>query len=155
MSAQQFILITDWTFDAPLDRVWALIERTEDWPGWWPAVKSVTKLHDGDEQGVGAVRHIEWRTALPYEIAFDVEARRIEPMRLIEGRARGELDGVGLWTFEGNETRTDVRYDWRIDVTKPWMRTLAPLLRPVFAWNHNKVMNWGETGARKRLAGEI
>jgi hypothetical protein len=151
VAAQQFILVTDWHLDAPLSRVWALIERTEDWPGWWRAVKSVTPIRDGDERGIGTVRHIAWRTALPYSIAFDVEVTRVEPMRLIEGRARGELDGVGLWTFDGDETRTHVRYDWRVDLIKPWMRVLAPLLRPVFAWNHNKVMSWGEAGARRRL----
>jgi len=31
-------------------------------------------------------------------------------------------------------------------------RAAAPLLRPVFAWNHGKVMCWGETGLANRRA---
>lgn len=152
MVARQFILITDWTFDAPIERVWALIERTDDWPGWWPAVRAVSCLREGDERGVGAVRRLTWRTALPYSLSFDVEVTQVEPLAFIEGRARGELDGVGQWMFQPAGERTHVRYDWRVDVTKAWMRAMAPLLRPVFAWNHGKVMAWGADGARRRLA---
>ena len=44
-----------------------------------------------------------------------------------------------------------MRYDWRVDVTKPWQVALAPLLRPVFAWNHNVVMGWGYEDLKTRL----
>jgi hypothetical protein len=32
------------------------------------------------------------------------------------------------------------------------MRALAPLLRPVFAWNHGTVMRRGEAGLTRLLA---
>jgi hypothetical protein len=32
------------------------------------------------------------------------------------------------------------------------MRTLLPILRPAFAWNHNAVMTAGESGLRRYLA---
>lgn len=153
MAATHFSLVSDWHLDAPLDRVWALIEATGDWPAWWRAVERVELLREGDADGVGRVIRISWRTALPYRIAFDVETVRVEKPREIEGRATGELDGTGIWTLTPDgEARTHVRYLWRVEVTRTWMRLLAPLLRPVFAWNHNKVMAWGLEGARKRLA---
>jgi hypothetical protein len=34
------------------------------------------------------------------------------------------------------------------------MRQLAPLLRPVFAWNHGVVMGWGEDGLQRKLAAD-
>jgi uncharacterized protein YndB with AHSA1/START domain len=145
-------LITDWAFDAPIERVWTLIERTEEWPSWWRAVSAVEGLREGDVRGVGAVRRLTWRTALPYSIKFDVEVTQVEPLAFIEGRASGELDGIGQWRFRADGERTMVRYDWTVDVRKPWMQALAPLLRPAFAWNHGKVMAWGEDGARQRLA---
>lgn len=154
MAARQFAIITDWAFDAPIERVWALIERTDDWPHWWPAVLAVASMRDGDARGVGAVRRLTWRTALPYSLSFDVEVTQIEPLAFIEGRATGELDGIGQWTFAALGERTHVRSDWRVEVTRPWMRALAPVLRPAYAWNHGKVMAWGEDGARKRLAAE-
>ena len=77
---------------------------------------------------------------------------RVEPMTLIEGRAEGELDGLGRWTLKAHSARTQVRYDWIVDVTRPWMRVAAPLLRPVFAWNHGIVMRWGYEGLTCKLA---
>jgi len=32
------------------------------------------------------------------------------------------------------------------------MRRLLPVLRPVFAWNHDKVMQAGDAGLRRHLA---
>ena len=43
------------------------------------------------------------------------------------------------------------RYEWIVDVTRPWQRWFAPLLRPVFAWSHNVVMGWGEAGLKRKL----
>ncbi len=154
MATTHFSLISDWHFEAPLERVWALIEASEAWPEWWRAVKRVELVRDGAADGVGAVRRLTWATALPYTLAFDVETVRVVRHSEIEGRAFGELDGTGLWNFYTEPHGIHVRYTWRVEVTKPWMRRLAPLLRPMFAWNHNKVMAWGLEGARRRL-GEI
>lgn len=151
MSVTQFELVSHWRIAAPLERVWIEILDTDAWPEWWRAVRKVERLREGGSDGVGALRRITWATALPYTITFDVEASRIDPMHLIEGRASGELNGVGLWTLTPDGDFTAVRYDWRVDLGKAWMRAFAPMLRPVFAWNHNVLMGWGEADLRKRL----
>jgi hypothetical protein len=151
LAATAFDLVSRWQLAAPLERVWSVILATDEWPEWWRAVKHVEKLSDGAADGVWARRRITWSTALPYTLAFDVEVTRIEPMRTIEARATGELNGLGLWTLEGDDRQTRVRYDWRVELAKPWMRFCAPLLRPAFAWNHQVVLGWGETDIRKRL----
>ena len=30
-----------------------------------------------------------------------------------------------------------MRFDWRVFADRPLLRTLTPLLRPVFRWNHD------------------
>jgi hypothetical protein len=151
MAAQRFDLTTDWHLPVPLEAVWEVLIRTEDWPSWWRAVKKVTLIAPGSPDGVGAVREFTWGTALPYTITFRMTATRVEPMKVIEGEARGELDGLGRWTLGEEEGGTHVHYDWQVDVTKPWQVALSPILRPVFAWNHVVVMGWGEEGIRRRL----
>lgn len=151
MTSQQFNLTTEWRVKAPLDRVWAELTRPEDWPQWWRAVKRVELLHAGDADGLGAERQLTWRTALPYELTFVMRTTRIEPMSVIEGQAIGELDGIGRWTPRDGGSETLVRYEWQVSVTRPWMRTLAPLLRPAFTWNHHVVMRWGYQGLCRRL----
>jgi hypothetical protein len=114
----------------------------------------VETLQAGDASGVGSLRRMTWRTALPYSLTFDMRTVRVEPKSLIEGRAQGELAGTGRWTLDGESGKTHVRYDWRVEVTQPWMRLVAPLARPVFAWNHGVVMRWGGEGLARRLAAQ-
>ena len=151
MAARDLHLVTAWRLAAPVEAVWPLIAAPEAWPSWWRAVAKVETLAPGDADGVGALRRIAWRTALPYTLTFVVRTTKVEPMRSIEGRAEGELDGTGLWTFTPSGGGTHLRYDWRVAVTKPWMRVAAPLLRPIFAWNHGKVMGCGEADLARRL----
>lgn len=153
MPATSFHLVTDWTFAAPREAVWRALLAPEEWPSWWRAVTKVERLAPGDANGVGAVRRMTWRTALPYTLTFDMRMTRVEPMTLIEGRAQGELTGLGRWTlFSPAGGSTAVRYEWIVEVTKPWQRLIAPLARPVFTWNHNVVMGWGHEGLARKLA---
>jgi hypothetical protein len=152
MSTHRFDLITEWHLDDPIESVWLLLTAIENWPLWWRAVKRVEPLEPGDANGLGALHRMTWKTALPYQLTFDMRMTRVEPMSVLEGRASGELDGVGLWTLRSDGDGTNVRYDWNIEITRPWMRASAPLLRPVFTWNHNVVMAWGHEDIRVRLA---
>ncbi len=45
-----------------------------------------------------------------------------------------------------------MRYEWIVEVKEPRLRLLAPLLRPLFVWNHNTVMGWGFQGLVAKLA---
>jgi uncharacterized protein YndB with AHSA1/START domain len=56
MAATQFHLITEWTFEAPIEPVWQALMAPEEWPSWWRAVAKVERLVEGDADGVGAVR---------------------------------------------------------------------------------------------------
>ena len=122
------------------------------WPEWWPFVVRVELLRQGDADDIGSVRRITWKTALPYTLTFDSELIAIERFRRMEGRAFGELDGRGIWTFRDDGGTTHVRYDWQVATTKAWMNLLAPIARPVFSWNHDKVMSGGFQGLKSRLS---
>ncbi|MGB2693076.1 MAG: hypothetical protein WBB48_06550 [Thermodesulfobacteriota bacterium] len=72
-------------------------------------------------------------------------------MAYLEGIAKGELDGKGIWRLSEDGDQTIARYDWFVNTTKPWMNILAPLAKPVFEWNHKVVMSWGAQSLAKRL----
>jgi hypothetical protein len=126
----------------------------EQWPEWWRGVCAVQVIEHGDTEGIGAYRRMTWRSALPYRLTFNMRTIRIEAQRLIEGVADGELTGRGLWTLASGEGGTDVQYEWQVEATRRWMRALAPLAKPVFAWNHGVVMEWGRQGLAQRLGVE-
>jgi uncharacterized protein YndB with AHSA1/START domain len=146
-----FQLESRWHLAAPVGRVWSALQHTESWPRWWPYVRRVTVVREGDARGLGSVRHIDWASRLPYGIAFDVEVVEIEHERLLRGHAIGEVDGEGLWRLKPEGVTTHVHYSWRVVVTRPWMRWVAPIAAPAFRWNHDVVMRAGGLGLAKHL----
>jgi hypothetical protein len=151
MSSTHFDLVSQWRIHAPVDRVWAALTDPASWPRWWPYVRDVRTLHEGGPDGLGSVRRIDWATRLPYRVVIEVEAVESVRHQRLRGRSRGQLDGEGLWLLRAQDGFTDVTYVWRVRLIKRWMRSLAPVLAPVFRWNHDGVMRAGEAGLRRHL----
>jgi uncharacterized protein YndB with AHSA1/START domain len=146
----QYEFLTTWCLDAPIDRVFSAIEDSARWPEWWQGVRSAELLEEGDENGVGRLWRYVWRSRLPYNLEFDSRVTRLERPWLIEGQAEGELAGIGRWRlFEGRGTA--VVYEWNVTTSRRWMNALAPLARPLFAWNHDVVMRQGAEGLARLL----
>jgi uncharacterized protein YndB with AHSA1/START domain len=142
-----------WLIAAPRDAVWAALTEVETWPRWWPYVRRVETLRRGDSSGLGAIRRIDWASRLPYGFTLDVECIEVQRERLLRGRSRGHLEGEGVWTLAPHDDGgTEVRYTWTLDVNRPWMKLAAPLMTPVFRWNHEGVMRGGEAGLARWVA---
>jgi hypothetical protein len=70
---------------------------------------------------------------------------------ILEGVAHGELNGTGRWSLREEEGVTHARYDWRVSTSRAWMNALAPVLAPMFRWNHGEVMTEGARGLARYL----
>lgn len=147
----QYDLITRWQFNAPIDAVWEAIMDAEGWPAWWTGVERVDTLTRGDINGVGARRRYVCKSVLPFRLSFVTRVTRVEPLCLIEGRVEGELEGVGCCYLGRDGGLTTVRYEWHVRTTRPWMNALAPLLKPLFRWNHDAIMRAGGIGLSRHL----
>lgn len=143
--------VTVWRFNAPLPPVWEMIYNSDRWPTWWKGVEDVVLVKEGDANHLGSIHRYTWKSKLPYRLKFDMQLTRVEPMKIIEGEAIGELSGTGLWTLSSDGEVTTARYDWRVRTTKRWMNLLTPIARPFFKWNHDVVMRWGGEGLAKKL----
>jgi uncharacterized protein YndB with AHSA1/START domain len=146
-----YALTTHWLLVAPIERVWDALTAPEHWPRWWRYVETVDLLAAGDAEGIGAVRRYVWSSRLPYRLAFDMTTTALEQPSFIEGHARGELNGIGRWRLARRADAVDAQYEWTVTTGKPWMNVLAPLLAPVFAWNHDQVMAEGGRGLARHL----
>lgn len=150
----EYRFLTTWLLDAPIVTVWDAIHEVEAWPEWWPGVRSVEKLAEGDEAGVGAVYGHRWRSVLPYTVSFTTRVTAMEKPYLVDAEADGELAGSGRWRlYEGRGTAAT--YEWNVRTTREWMNALAPVARPVFAWNHHAIMRRGGNGLARRLGATL
>ena len=151
----RYRFLTTWLLDAPRERVWEQLRDAVSWPEWWRGVVSVDELDPGDDRGVGGRHRIEWRSRIPYPLAFEFLTDEVDAPRRMAGRAFGELEGTGLWRLWEDAGVTAVVYDWDVKTTKPWMSALSPVARPVFAWNHDVVMRQGGEGLAQRLGARL
>ncbi|CDY74358.1 hypothetical protein BGLT_00645 [Caballeronia glathei] len=148
---REYRFSTVWCIEAPVHDVWDAIHDSARWPEWWKSVERVVELDSGDGDGLGAVVRYIWKGVLPYRVVLDMRITRIEPLKTLEGVASGMVEGIGRWHFSALGGATEVRYDWHVRTTRPWMNLLAPVARPVFRWNHDSVMRAGGLGLARLL----
>lgn len=139
----EYHLLTIWRIEAPLEQVYAAIEDSMRWPDWWPSVRKVDQTSAGDANGIGNVRRYVWRGRLPYRVAFDMCATRIDELAALEGVATGDLTGSGCWKFSVQGKLSIVHYEWHVHTKRWWMNLVAPVARAIFIRNHAQIMTQG------------
>ena len=147
----EYRFLTAWLLDAPRESVWEAIYDQKAWPTWWRGVEEVVELVPGGEDGVGSRSRMVWRSLLPYNLVFETHTVGVERPNLLEGQVDGELAGTGRWRLYEEGSATAVLYEWNVHTTRSWMNLLAPIARPIFAWNHDWVMARGGEGIAKLL----
>jgi carbon monoxide dehydrogenase subunit G len=111
--------------DAPLDRVWALVEDVESAPQWQGGLKALRALdRDGDGRAVRCETETDAKVkAVKSIVRFTYDG----PARLTWTQEKGDLKSVeGSWTLEelgGDRTRATYSID--VDLG----RTLGLLIR--------------------------
>ncbi|MBX7550100.1 SRPBCC family protein [Streptomyces sp. tea 10] len=145
MDWNRYRFLSLWSLPAPPAAVYAVLERPEDYPRWWPQVRTVTRLDD--RTGVFAIRPV-----LPYSMTFTArETRRDPDAGVLEIAVSGDLDGWARWTLTADGPGTLARYDQAVSVNKPLLRRLAVPGRPVFRANHRLMMAAGRRGLLRYL----
>jgi uncharacterized protein YndB with AHSA1/START domain len=150
-TSSSFELLTSFELAAQREAVYLAIRDVAAWPAWWRGCLGVEELAAGDERGIGARRRILWRSRLPYRIAIEVEATEIVRGERIVALSRGDLDGIGTWTFADTAAGTRVDYLWQVQLRKRWMQRLSPILAPLFRANHDWLMDNGARGLANHL----
>lgn len=147
--------LTTWVVAAPIERVFDALHATEAYPSWWKGVLEVERLEQGDADGVGSVDRYVWKSKLPYKLEFRSRTTMSRRPYEMAGEAFGELTGNGHWRLFEKPGATCVTYEWNVETTEAWMNLLAPIAKPVFAWNHDYVMRGGGEGLARLLGAEL
>jgi hypothetical protein len=146
MTGSDYHFLTRWELEASPGEVFDLIADAPSYPRWWPSVfLEAHVLEPGDESGGG--RLVEVRTAtfllLSMRWRYRVTAARAPGRLAVE--TSGDLEGLGLWTFEGRDRNTIVRLNWRGRVRRTPFRQLPTFLGPLARTCHRWAMERGFT----------
>ncbi|MFG3285694.1 SRPBCC family protein [Streptomyces sp. NPDC048111] len=129
-----------WDLPAAPDAVYPVLERTEEYPHWWPEVREVTPVDDRTATA-------RLRSLVPYDLFVTARERRRDPAALVlEAALTGDLEGWARWTLRAHRGGTRAVYEQEVVVRKPLMRRLAVPGRPVFRANHALMMRSGRRG---------
>ena len=151
----EYAFLTAWRIAASREAIFEVLHASERCPEWWDGVESVEKLEDGDADGRGSLGRYTWRSALRYRLEFEMRITNVERPSRMDGAAVGELTGTGVWRLYEDGGGTAVLFEWRVHTMRWWMNALAPIARPVFRWNHDRLMRAGGRGLAQRLGAEL
>ena len=153
MAAHDFHIVTTWRIPGRIADSAAILTDAIALPDWWGEVYLSTAITDpGDENGIRRKVAVHSKGRLPYAIRFTAELISASMPHTWEIAASGDLTGRGIWTLTQQGGMAVVRYDWRVAADRPLFRRLAPVMRPLFAWNHRWAMARGEAALKRELA---
>ena len=153
MSSNEYHFITHWRVQAPIDEVFDILADGPDLVRWWPSVYlDVQELMPGDaETAVGKVISLYTKGWLPYTLRWQFRVTESNRPYGFAIEAWGDFVGRGIWILTQDSNWTNITYDWKIRADKPLLRTLSPLLKPLFSANHHWAMAKGEESLRLEL----
>jgi len=146
-----YAFVDEWLVPAPAAAVYALLSCPREYPRWWGDA-FLEGEGDPGPAATGKRACLVTRGRLPYRLRWDLICVEADAPRRLVSRIDGDFEGEGIWTLEPADGGTRVVLEWRVDVRKPLVRHLTPLLRPLFAWNHRWAMRRGQASIVAELA---
>lgn len=122
--------------------IWETLARSEDWVEWWRWLKEAEVLDQGDAAGTGHLVRHQVSSPLRYRLTYVGRVTVAEEPVMSRFQAEGDLEGIGQFALEETERdSTLITFHWLVETPKIWMNVLAPLARPLFVWNHHRLMD--------------
>ena len=152
MPANDYRFIDRWRVEATVEEVADIIEDALSLPRWWPSVYfEARELEPGGEHGIGKLISLRAGGWLPYTLRINFRTIASNYPHGFSMDATGDLEGLGIWTFEQDGDFVNVTYDWTIRANKRIIEKLSFLLKPIFRSNHNWTMKRGEESLKLEL----
>lgn len=137
-----------WSVRATTARVFDALVDLTSYPAWWPDIRSVTQVDDDTAEVI-------CRSTLPYVLTFRLHrAEEDSTQGLMRVDMTGDLEGYVQGVVAEHRTAGALlAISQRVIVTRPLLRTFAPVARPLFRANHALMMRRGQRGFRAYLSG--
>jgi Polyketide cyclase / dehydrase and lipid transport len=137
---------SEWIIEAAPSLVYEALERFEDYPQWWPEVRSYRLLTKESCE-------VTCRSVLPYNLTFVLRpSRRDRDAGVLEASMTGDLEGFSRWTLLDHPSGTRLVFDEDVRANRRLLRWLAPMARSVFRGNHAIMMRHGSIGLSGYMA---
>ena len=155
--AAQYHFLSEYTLRGDVEALWAALADVPAWPAWWSWLKKVELLRPATgPDGLGASYRNTVRAPAGYGFVYTTEITDVERLRRIDVLSSGDIAGRGRFlivpTANGD---LDLSFPWLVSTPKRWMTAIAPLARPMFNWNHDRMMSAFGAGIAKAAGLEL
>lgn len=152
MASNDYHFITHWRMQSTCEEITEILSDGPDLVRWWPSVYlEVKQLQTGDATGVGSVMDLYTKGWLPYTLRWRFTVSEVRRPNGFTLQAQGDFVGRGIWTLEQEGDWVNITYDWKISAEKTLLKTLSPLIKPIFSANHLWAMRKGEESLKLEL----
>ncbi|MDQ3147825.1 MAG: SRPBCC family protein [Actinomycetota bacterium] len=136
---QAFTFDRRWHFEVTPARLWEVLARTGDYPGWW------SWLHDFESDGLhpGAAARFTVRPPLPYRLHVTVAIEAVFPAERVEARIGGDLEGTARLEVAPCGDGCEARLVWSLTLARPLLLRMERVARPAMVWGHDAVVGVG------------
>ena len=131
-----------WSVAAPLEAVRETVVDLEHYPEWWPQIRAVVKLGPDDAR-------VLCRSTLPYTLDLVLHAVSREGS-VLGVEVSGDLDGSVRWQLAPEPGGTRMHFEQQVVVSGA-LAVASYVVRPLFRWNHHRMMLGCVAGLRDRL----
>ena len=146
MTGSDYHFLTRWELEASSQEIFDLIADAPSYPRWWPSIfLEAHVLEPGDERGVGRLVQVRTATPLLLTLQWRYLVTAVQRPARFAVETSGDLEGVGLWSFEARDPRAVARFHWRGRVTRTPFRQLPTFLGPLGRACHRWAMERGFT----------
>lgn len=143
--------ITQWTFDEPIDRVWAVLSKPDLYPKWWPGFETVATVSGAGD--VGTVTDDLVNVGFGMRLHFRMTVEEMKAPQHSRSRVEGDSAGVTEWRLVANGRGTSVTHLWDVTVQRRSLRlmSLLPGSYGFFKRRHVSTMRAGHTNLIRLL----
>lgn len=135
-----------WSFPCSAEHLWAVLERVDEYPCWWPWLRRLDLDPPRLESGARA-RCVVTAPVTPFSLRLAVELVDVVPARSIDAAVTGNLFGRGTLTIvPGGEDACTARLHWDVKVVHRALGPLALAARPLATRGQDWVV---ATGVRR------
>jgi hypothetical protein len=155
--AARYHFLSEYALTSDREAIWAALVAVGAWPGWWRWLTRVEVVREAtSDDGVGAIYRNHVRAPTGYGFVYSTEIAAVDRLRRIDGISSGDIAGRGRFLIsDGPSGGTHVTFAWLVETPKWWMNLFAPIARPAFTWNHDKLMTDFGLGLAKTSGGVL
>ena len=153
--AARYHFLSEYSLTSDREATWTKLTAVTEWPAWWRWLKRVDVVKEAtSDDGVGAIYRNHVRAPTGYGFVYSTEIAEVDRLRRIDIISSGDIVGRGRFIVSDAEAGgTNVSFAWLVETPKWWMNLLAPIARPAFTWNHDRLMTDFGRGLAKASGG--